>query len=151
MLLIGAVGFRSKGQKGKGGVDSPAMEGPARAALLVDGELAPVIGDGEEEADAMQKWTVNSGVWSVATNASCSDGEWRLETGWPRSRTWASMPCRLEPEEGFRRCAREILRGEDQREDTGSLSHAGIDDGRHGYLQTPVRNRGRMELSREWG
>jgi hypothetical protein len=40
---------------------------------------APVICDGKEEADAMQKWMVNSGVWSVTTNASCSDGEWRLE------------------------------------------------------------------------
>jgi hypothetical protein len=38
-----------------------------------------VICDGKEEADAMQKWMVNSGVWSVTTNASCSDGEWRLE------------------------------------------------------------------------
>jgi hypothetical protein len=47
---------------------------------LNDGD-APTIGDGKEDADAMQKWTVNSGVWSVTTNASCSDGEWRLETG----------------------------------------------------------------------
>jgi hypothetical protein len=66
---------------------------------------APVICDGKEEADAMQKWMVNSGVRSVTTNASCSDGEWRLEAGRPRSRTWASMPCRLEPEEGVNRCA----------------------------------------------
>jgi hypothetical protein len=101
---------------------------------------APVIGNGKEDTDAMQKWTVNSGVWSVTTNASCSDGEWRLETGRPRSRTWASMPCRLEPEEGVRRCAKERLGGEDQSKDTGSPSHAGIDDGRHGYLQTPARN-----------
>jgi hypothetical protein len=51
------------------------MQSPARAALLVDGEA---------DTDAMQNWTVNSGVWSVTTNASCSDGEWRLETGRPR-------------------------------------------------------------------
>jgi hypothetical protein len=66
------------------------------------------------------------------------------EGGWSpaaaRSRTWASMPCRLEPEEGVRRCAKERLGGEDHKEDTGSLSHAGIDDGRHGCLQTSARN-----------
>jgi hypothetical protein len=75
-------------------------------------------------------------------------GRLRLEAarrvGWrgrrPRSQTWASMPCRLEPEEGVRRCERERFGGEDQREGTGSPSHAGIDDGRRGYLQTPARN-----------
>jgi hypothetical protein len=29
------------------------MQSPARAALLVDGELAPVIGDGEEDTNMM--------------------------------------------------------------------------------------------------
>jgi hypothetical protein len=44
------------------------------AVLMVDGGGAPVVPGGEEDADMMQNWTVNSGVWSVTTNASYSNG-----------------------------------------------------------------------------
>jgi hypothetical protein len=57
------------------------MQGPARAALEIADDMLPVVGDDEGDADDVQKWTVNSWVWSVTSNASCNDGEWRLETG----------------------------------------------------------------------
>jgi subtilisin-like proprotein convertase family protein len=40
-----------------------------------------VVGDDEGDADYVQNWTVNSWVWLVTLNASCNDGEWRLEMG----------------------------------------------------------------------
>jgi hypothetical protein len=57
------------------------MQGPTRAALEIADDMLPVVGDDEGDADDMQNWTVNSWVWSVTSNASCNDGEWRLETG----------------------------------------------------------------------
>jgi hypothetical protein len=77
---------RWRGKKLTGERDS------GEAVLMVDGGGAPVVPGGEEDADAMQNWMVNLGVWSVTTNASCSDGEWRLETGQPR--VWSAMELR---------------------------------------------------------
>jgi hypothetical protein len=57
------------------------MQGPARAALKIANDVLPVVRDDEGDVDDVQNWTVNSWVWSVTLNASCSNGEWRLETG----------------------------------------------------------------------
>jgi hypothetical protein len=52
-VLILAVGSGSKEQKrrGRGGLTGDAKSG--EDVQKVDGELAPVVGDGEEDTDAM--------------------------------------------------------------------------------------------------
>jgi hypothetical protein len=57
------------------------MQGSARAALEIADDVLPLVGDDEGDADDVQNWMVNSWVWSATSNASCSKGEWRLETG----------------------------------------------------------------------
>jgi hypothetical protein len=80
-VLILAVGSRSKEQKrrGRGGLTDDAKSG--EDVQKVDAELAPVVGDGEEDADAMQKGSANSKTWSVSLIPSCNALEGRLELG----------------------------------------------------------------------
>jgi hypothetical protein len=47
-------------------------------ALLVDGMVAPVVHDGEEDADVMQKRSANSNTWSASPISSCDEVEVRL-------------------------------------------------------------------------
>jgi hypothetical protein len=53
---------------------------PARATLLVDGELAPVRHDDEEDVEAMQKRSVSLKTWSASLISSYGEVEVRLKT-----------------------------------------------------------------------
>jgi hypothetical protein len=45
----------------------------------LDDGVAPVINDGEEVADAVQKGMASSMTWSAPSAAFCDDGEMRLD------------------------------------------------------------------------
>jgi hypothetical protein len=63
VLLILAVGCRSSGQKRKGeggGLTGEASSG--EDVQKVDGELAPVVGNGEEVADDVRTMMTNPNV-----------------------------------------------------------------------------------------
>jgi hypothetical protein len=58
---------------------SPARRDPARAALVLDGGVIPVMNGGDGVVDGVQQGTAKSAVRSKLRFASCSGAESSLE------------------------------------------------------------------------
>jgi hypothetical protein len=58
---------------------SPARRDPARAALVLDGGVIPVMNGGDAVVDGVQQGTAKSAVRSKLRFASCSGAESSLE------------------------------------------------------------------------
>jgi hypothetical protein len=67
-------------RKREGRWSSPARQNSGEDAQEVDGELIPVVSDGEEVVDAMRTATAVSNPWSMTTCASRGKDKRRLET-----------------------------------------------------------------------
>jgi hypothetical protein len=73
----------------------------------VDGELTPVVGDGVEDMDAIQKGSASSKTWSASLISSYVEIEERLEETAVLASSRILNHCGFEQETGMSRCARE--------------------------------------------
>jgi hypothetical protein len=110
----------------------------------MDNVDAPVVPGGDGGADGVRNIEARTVVETVSSTVSSSEGEGRLgEARAPVCFGRASkcpLLCGIGPNNGIRRSARERVEGKDQREGTGSPSHAGIGDARHRNPWSSARN-----------